>query len=205
MKCIIENIWSKLQFFVPIFKQILTFYGLQNLGKYHKYCFKSQSEGEWTCSWFKRNKNTFWAKVLLRQTTFYQKTWIIFQYNLEKTETLPLNETTGTWVTSVYNLWMESSSSFLLRARRTLTLKGTWLKRNNIKGEVSHHLSGTPVWLKILQNQQKWKLTQSFFYKNFDGPLNSILRVIRMETGWNLKILANIFKFGRNTSQKSIL
>lgn len=132
----------------------------------------------------------------LKANYFLPQDMDYFSVQLEEMETLPLNETTGTWVTSVYNLWMESSSSFLLRARRTLTLKGTWLKSNNSKGEVSHYLSGTPVWLKTLQNQQKWKLTQKFILQNFAGTLNSILRVIRMETGWNLKkkihILASI-------------
>ena len=98
----------------------------------------------------------------LKANYFLPQDMDYFSVQLEEMETLPLNETTGTWVTSVYNLWMESSSSFLLRARRTLTLKGTWLKRNNSNGEVSHYLSGTPVWLKTLQNQQKWKLTQKF-------------------------------------------
>ena len=44
---------------------------------------------------------------------------------------LPLNVATGTWVTRVYNLWIESSSSFLLRARRILTLNGTFLENQN--------------------------------------------------------------------------
>ena len=39
---------------------------------------------------------------------------------------LPLKSKTGTYVTWVYSLCTESSSSFLLRERRTRTRKGTW-------------------------------------------------------------------------------
>ena len=42
----------------------------------------------------------------------------------------PLKEATLTWVTKVYNLLVESSSSLRIRARRTRHLKGTFLKIN---------------------------------------------------------------------------
>ena len=41
--------------------------------------------------------------------------------------TLPLKVVHGTYVTNVYSLFVESSSSFLFLARRTLTLYGTLL------------------------------------------------------------------------------
>ena len=45
---------------------------------------------------------------------------------------IPLNDNTGTNVTKVYNLCTESSSSFLLRDKRTLTRNGTCLFNKNI-------------------------------------------------------------------------
>ena len=41
----------------------------------------------------------------------------------------PLKLATLTWVTKVYNLLVESSSSLRIRARRTRHLKGTFLKK----------------------------------------------------------------------------
>jgi len=46
--------------------------------------------------------------------------------------TLPLNVVHATYVTSVYSLWTESSSSFLFLARRTRTLYGTLLQKGRI-------------------------------------------------------------------------
>jgi len=48
------------------------------------------------------------------------------------TEVEPLKVVTGTCVTSVYNLLGESSSSFLLRAKRTRTRYGTWLHKQHL-------------------------------------------------------------------------
>ena len=42
---------------------------------------------------------------------------------------VPLKVVTGTYVMRVYSLWGESSSSFLLRASRTRTRKGTFLQK----------------------------------------------------------------------------
>ena len=66
-------------------------------------------------------KWSYWPHIGHSSSVVYYKTM----------KDLPLNVATGTWVTRVYNLWIESSSSFLLRARRILTLKGTFLENQN--------------------------------------------------------------------------
>ena len=77
-----------------------------------------------------RNENKEWKYMFSLREMFLKSVFIYWLLVSTFSVWSPLKEATLTWVTKVYNLLVESSSSLRIRAKRTRTLKGTFLQKN---------------------------------------------------------------------------